>query len=64
MKMYNNPTWTERVMFMPDNQVMAIYYSSLKSGRLEAMNRRVKKEYKKEYQTTIYDYIPDKEVKK
>ena len=50
LKMYPGPKWLEKVARMPDNQVMAVYFSMKKKGQQPI------KESKKEKQLTIFDY--------
>ncbi len=50
LKMYPGDRWQCKVTQMPDNQVMAIYFSMKKKGQQPV------KESKKEKQLTIFDY--------
>lgn len=54
-RVYNSPRWFNRVAKMPDNQVIAIYYSFLEQGRF---NRVDPKAISKEpHQITIFEYL-------
>ena len=55
-KVYNNKTWANRVAMMPDNQVIAIYFSFLEQGRFERVDPKVVSE-EKNHQITIFEYL-------
>lgn len=60
-KAYDGPRWKERVACMPDNQVIAIFYSFKKKGLFDSISY-MKKEIKPEpVQITIWDILREKE---
>lgn len=54
-KVYPTETWRNRVDHMPDNQVMAIYFSMKESGRLDKPKKKTK-ETEEFRQMTMFDY--------
>ena len=55
---YPGIKWQQRVSNMPDNQVCAIYYKFLESGKIDKHKTKKQKTEKPEYyQYTIFDYI-------
>lgn len=60
LKMYPNDTWKYKVMNMSDNQVMAIYYTNKKSGRLQELIN-ANRHKSKEHQVTLNElYLNEK----
>lgn len=63
-QVYPYPKWTERVKWMPDNQVMAIYYKFRDEGRFDGVTtkkqeKKIKVEIPKEQyvQMSIWDLL-------
>lgn len=58
-KVYDGPRWKARVNLMPDNQVIAIYYSFLRTGKFD--KKEVKKLMSKpeEIQISIWDILKE-----
>lgn len=55
-KVYNNKTWDNKVAQMPDNQVIAIYFSFLEQGRFERVDPEpVSKQ--QNHQITMFEYL-------
>ena len=60
---YPGMGWKQRCVNMPTNQVVAVYYNLLKSGKLEkkGMTKSRRKDAKvsmpENYQYTVFDYI-------
>ena len=48
--------WSNRVMNMPDKQVLAIYYSFLKTGRFDELKKKKESGEPTYTQLTIFDY--------
>ena len=55
-KVYNNKTWANKVAMMPDDQVIAIYFSFLEKGRFERVDHKSVSE-EKNHQITIFEYL-------
>ena len=59
-KVYSNDTWRNRVHFMPDRQVAAIYYNFLRTDKFKRAEeeRKAKREKRKEnHQMTLGEYF-------
>lgn len=51
---YDGPTWKDKVKHMPDEQIVAVYYSLQKSGRLDR-NKKVEANGSKGVIEQFYD---------
>lgn len=57
-KVYTNDTWRNRVHFMPDRQVAAIYYNFLRTDKFNrAKEERKKKRKERNHQMTLGEYF-------
>lgn len=53
---YNSPKWIARVSTMPENQIVAIYYSFERSGKFEK-KPTLRKKSNSGRQLTIFDFM-------
>ena len=51
---YTAKTWQNRVKRMPDNQVIAVYYSFLERGKFDIPKKKKQEEF---HQITLEEYL-------
>lgn len=58
-QVYPYPKWTERVKWMADNQVIAIYHKFLAEGKFEKKSKKTSKQVPEEHyiQLSIWDML-------